>query len=98
MVVEEVGHGDRKIQVRDQRVSFVQTPWQTATLAAIHRLASPGRRFTRQELIRRELPRIVAEIDSHGTTPAQTLSRVLQELRDLGHIEFLGPGQYRRQR
>jgi putative restriction endonuclease len=55
-----------------------------------------GRRtFSRQELIDHELDRIVEETRSDGRTPHQTLSRVLQELRDDGQIEFLAPGEYR---
>ena len=52
--------------------------------------------FTRQELIEQELPRIVDETGSTGETPDFTLSRVLQELRDLGEIEFVNDrGGYR---
>lgn len=55
-----------------------------------------GRRtFSRQELIRDELDRIIEETRSAGRTPDYTLSRVLQELRDDGQIEFLAPGEYR---
>jgi putative restriction endonuclease len=35
------------------------------------------------------------ETDSVGATPWQTLSRVLQELRDTGLVEFVGAGTYR---
>lgn len=38
---------------------------------------------------------IVAATNSTGATPWQTLSRVLQELRDTGKIEFVGEGVYR---
>ena len=31
---------------------------------------------------------------SSGKTPGQTMSRVLQELRDLGELEFVSPGVY----
>ncbi len=50
---------------------------------------------TRAELIDTELPRIISEVGSEGATPAQTLSRVLQELRDAGVIIFDGQGRYR---
>lgn len=41
------------------------------------------------------MPTIVAATGSAGTTPWQTLSRELQELRDQGLLEFVGSGVYR---
>lgn len=71
--------------------------WRDAVLDAVTRVA--GRRSSdtvdRQSLIAEELDRIVLETDSRGATPAQTLSRVLQDLRDEGVIDFLGEGSYR---
>ena len=53
--------------------------------------------FTRQQLIEKELSRIIDETGSTGETPEQTLSRVLQDLRDLGEIEFVNDrGDYRK--
>ncbi len=74
------------------------TDWQIAVLNAIHRLCQRhgSTTFTRQELISEELTTIIEETDSAGATPAQTLSRVLQELRDIGMIEFVdNRGTYR---
>ena len=74
------------------------TDWQEAVLRAIHRLCQRkgSRVFTRQELINEELPRITEETMTAGATPAQTLSRVLQELRDMQLVEFLdNRGTYR---
>lgn len=51
--------------------------------------------FTRQQMIEEELGRIVRETGSRGATPEMTLSRVLQQLRDTGAIEFVTPGRYR---
>jgi putative restriction endonuclease len=51
--------------------------------------------FDRQTLIDAEGSRILNETGSGGATPWQTLSRVLQELRDGGLLEFVGPGTYR---
>jgi putative restriction endonuclease len=51
--------------------------------------------FDRRRLIDAEGPRILADTDSDGATPWQTLSRVLQELRDSGLLEFVAPGTYR---
>ena len=50
--------------------------------------------FTRHELLADELETIVAEVESIGSTPEQTLSRTLQDLRDDGIIAFLRPGEY----
>jgi hypothetical protein len=50
--------------------------------------------IARQAFIIEELPRIISAAGSRGRTPHQTLSRVLQELRDEGLVEFLGNGSY----
>jgi len=47
-------------------------------------------------LIDEELDPIIQETHSSGATPAQTMSRVLQELREMGYIEFVDDqGAYR---
>ena len=71
--------------------------WQESAWRAVVRLTSRAgsSAFSRQQLIEEELGEIVREVGSAGETPAQTLSRVLQELRDQGMIEFQGQGQYR---
>lgn len=52
--------------------------------------------FTRQNLIEHELAKIIADVDSKGETPEQTLSRVLQELKSAGVIDFVdNRGTYR---
>jgi len=65
--------------------------WKDAVRRAIKRhCRSKGRNiFTRQGLIEKELGRIIADAGSTGATPDQTLSRILQELRDAGEIEFI---------
>lgn len=68
--------------------------WE-ATLAALQRQALRGNLSTRSELIAKELRTIIAAIGLTGTTPAQTLSRVLQELRDEGVLIFDGQRHYR---
>lgn len=50
---------------------------------------------TRRALVTDELDRIVRETESEGKTPDQTLSRILQDLRDEGFIEFVGRGEYK---
>lgn len=71
--------------------------WQESVKSAIERVvANTGSStFNRQYLINTELERILREVDSAGATPDQTLSRVLQELRDQEIIEFDSPGVYR---
>lgn len=71
--------------------------WRDAVLDAIVRVAS--RRKTdvvnRRDIVAGELDRVVEETQSVGATPWQTLSRILQELRAEGLVEFLGQGRYR---
>jgi len=50
--------------------------------------------FDRQSLIDEELDQIVQVTHSTGETPEYTLSRILQELRDEGIIEFISKGKY----
>lgn len=71
--------------------------WSEAVAAAIRRyvLLSGSTIFDRQALIDAEGQRILIETGSSGATPWQTLSRVLQELRDEGLLEFVGAGTYR---
>lgn len=72
-------------------------PWRDSVLDALVRLGSrdPLTPIRRQAILRQELSRIIGETGSSGATPEQTLSRVLQDLRDEGLLEFLGGGEYR---
>jgi len=76
----------------------MQREWRDAVREAVRRVSdrNGSNFFTRQELITTELDQIFQETASEGCTPDQTLSRVLQDLRDLGEIEFLGRGKYRK--
>lgn len=71
-----------------------RSTWRDAVLNAIYRITDNNHLFDRTVLVDRELSRIVDETQSSGATPEQTLSRVLQELRDEGVINFLGGGNY----
>lgn len=73
------------------------TNWSESVEIAVHRHAARrgSAEFTLQDLIDGELDRIVRETGSRGATPAATLRRELQELRDRQGIEFLGRGHYR---
>lgn len=70
--------------------------WKDATLNALRRFSNRNstRRINRQQLIDEELDQIVKDSKAVGVTPSQTLSRVLQELRNEGLLYFLGDGSY----
>lgn len=70
--------------------------WRESVRSALHRFSQRHntRLITRQGLIDEELGRIVSETESQGLTPHQTLSRVLQELRDAGVVLFAMDGRY----
>lgn len=69
--------------------------WTDAVWEAVQRQARLGPAVTREQLIVQELENIRAAVGSKGATPEQTLSRVLQELRDKGVLIFDGGGRYR---
>jgi|GEM_PF-186348 len=71
--------------------------WQESAAKAVQRLVSRTGNplFTRRQLIDSEIKQIIAETASAGETPDQTLSRVLQELRDQEVIKFEASGVYR---
>lgn len=73
----------------------VQISWRDAVLGSIYRVVEDDRLFTRTALVGRELDKIIGATQSSGVTPEQTLSRVLQHLRDEGVVEFLGDGSYK---
>src|SRR5690606_37825428 len=50
--------------------------------------------FSRQELIKEELQRIINQTGSPGETPEQSLSRELQALRNQGLLLFIRRGSY----
>ncbi|MCG3208397.1 MAG: hypothetical protein FOGNACKC_02001 [Anaerolineae bacterium] len=70
--------------------------WRDAVLEALHRFSirHNTREVTRQELIDEELDQIVHDTNSHGATPSQTLSRILQELRTEDVLHFVSDGVY----
>lgn len=71
--------------------------WQESVKAAIERVTqkTENKVFNRQYLISSEMAQIMGEVDFVGATPEQTLSRILQELRDQRIIDFESPGVYR---
>jgi hypothetical protein len=70
--------------------------WRDAVVAALERYAARHATsyVSRKGLRDEELARIISDAASAGRTPHQTLSRILQELRDEGDLEFLGDGNY----
>ncbi len=65
--------------------------WREAVIDSIKRIIHKKKSyfFSRQEIISFELEQIEQETSSHGVTPSQTLSRILQELRDDKLVEFI---------
>lgn len=72
------------------------TIWQQAVKAALTRFAARNStiQIRRDLFLQQELHRIVAETGSAGRTPAQTVSRVMQELRDKDFLFFSSTGVY----
>ncbi len=86
-LLETAATWESAAEIRRERLS-----WRDAVRGAIKRLSAKhgAKAFTRQQLVDEELDAVVAELGSKGATPAQTLSRILQELRDNGEIDFAG--------
>lgn len=59
--------------------------WRDSVLDAVRRraIARDDGLVERDDLLQQELDKIVNETSSVGRTPAQTLSRVLQDLREV---------------
>ncbi len=70
--------------------------WRGAVIAALRRYAKrhSTRRVSRRNLLEEERREIVKETGTKGFTPDQTVSRILQELRDEGLLYFMGRGTY----
>lgn len=70
--------------------------WHDAVKLAIRRYSEKNKTIVieRSKFLEQELATIVLDTNSSGATPAQTLSRVLQELRDEGILYFTNAGLY----
>lgn len=70
--------------------------WRATVVAALRRFSSRhgSRQIERGAFLAEELPAMIAATESAGRTPAQTVSRVLQELRDEGRLFFSESGVY----
>ncbi len=68
-----------------------QLTWFEATRQAIKRYVCATRStvFTKKAFEESELDRIIAQTRGTGKTPLLSLSRVLQDLRDAGELEFV---------
>jgi hypothetical protein len=71
-------------------------PWRDAVIRALDRFSvrHASVQVERATFLSEELAAIVAATESAGRTPAQTVSRVLQELRDEGFLFFSSAGRY----
>lgn len=70
--------------------------WREAVKLAISRYSERNNTIVieRPAFLEQELSTIVLDTNSSGITPSQTLSRVLQELRDEGFLYFTKAGLY----
>lgn len=70
--------------------------WTDAVKAALQRYSTTHAtiQIDRTAFLREQLPQIVHDTSSTGKTPHQTVSRVLQELRDAGALYFSSSGKY----
>lgn len=70
--------------------------WRSAVVSALDRYSRrhESLQIERGAFLGEELPAMIAETTSAGRTPAQTVSRVLQELRDEGRLFFSDAGVY----
>ncbi len=70
--------------------------WKIAVIESITRISLRNKTnlISRQQIISEELEQIISDVSSKGATPEQTLSRILQDLRDEGYLEFDGNGKY----
>jgi hypothetical protein len=70
--------------------------WKAAVVSALQRYSKRHQtlQIERGALLAEELTAMIAETTSVGRTPAQTVSRVLQELRDEGRLFFSAAGIY----
>lgn len=98
-VIERIGRGEFRLTEKGRALLAPiesHTTWRESVLAALRRYSrrhgSPL--ITRQGLISEELPDIDSAVATRGLTPTQTLSRVLQEIRDEGLLTFAGDGHY----
>ncbi len=70
--------------------------WREAVINAIHRYNERhGTNIVKRQIfINEEIEEILTTTNSYGQTPTQTLSRILQELRDEGFLAFVNHGEY----
>lgn len=71
--------------------------WEKVVLhfSLVEASAHEDRVYERGALLAHHLPTMITLVGSVGGTPAQTVSRVLQDLRDAGIIQFIRAGVYR---
>ena len=69
--------------------------WHTAVYqACLAEVDQDKCTFSRKSLMLNHLDSITTQTNSRAKTPHQSLSRVLQELRDYGFVKFISNGQY----
>jgi hypothetical protein len=68
--------------------------WKSACFTACVREADKNLEFTNKNLVKNQLSTIITETNTKGKTPQNTLSRILQNFRDSGLINFIKNGIY----
>ena len=83
-----------RVLVQGIKKQIMTATWKSAVLSALQRYSRRhgSLQIERGAFLSEELPAMIAQTTSAGRTPAQTVSRVLQELRDEGRLD-LGPWQ-----
>ena len=74
---------------------MIKKSWKESLLSACILEADSQLFFTNKNLIKNRLPKIIEETGCKGKTPQNTMSRILQELRDDNLIQFIKPGIYK---
>ena len=74
-----------KLQLQDE---YQHKTWPDSVLDQIRENYSPGELFSCDDFCKNNLPIVIKETRCIGLTPEQTLSKTLQDLRDLGYIKF----------
>lgn len=71
-------------------ITSQKKPWIEAVMDALRRIYEEknNRRITYQQILIKELDKIIRETQTKGKTPDRTLSKILQIIRDRGYLIF----------
>ena len=79
-----------------KNIIFGDSKWLNVLKKYINKICidNNSKIFKRQDLIKNYISDIIIETNCKGKTPNQILSRCLQDLRDIGYINFVDRGVY----